>query len=151
MFIAAAGNNATGHNTLSTPIVPCDYNFAHIICVAASTQNDTLATFSDYGTATVHVVAPGKSIESTLIGDNYGYLDGTSMAAPVVAAIASLVRSYRPTLSRAQVRQLIFDNVDVLSAYTDKVQTNGRVNLYQTLYCSYISCGHYALSGVVNT
>lgn len=82
------------------------------------------------------VVAPGEAIASTVNSGGssaYGYLNGTSMATPFVAGLASLVWSYRPQLSRLQVRDIIFDTVDVLAQYADRVVTGGRINAYAAI------------------
>jgi thermitase len=63
LFVAAAGNSSKNHNVNS--IYPCDYTSSNIICVAATNQDDNLASFSDYGTNSVHVGAPGVNIFST--------------------------------------------------------------------------------------
>jgi subtilisin family serine protease len=67
LFVFAAGNNGTSNDT--TPHYPCNYgagpdNLANVICVAATDQNDALATFSNYG-ASVDLAAPGVSTAST--------------------------------------------------------------------------------------
>jgi len=74
MFIVAAGNggndsdpegdNHDGGETLHD--YPCDYTLANIICVAATDQNDNIASFSDFGTTSVDVGAPGTNILSTV-------------------------------------------------------------------------------------
>ena len=67
---------------------PCDYPADNIICVAATDQNDNLASFSDYGAASVDVGAPGTNIYSTIPGivyrDEIFYEDfsGTAPALP---------------------------------------------------------------------
>jgi cell wall-associated protease len=67
-----------------------------------------IADFSNYGPTNVDVFAPGVKIYSTLPGGNqYGFLSGTSMAAPVVTGIAALIRSYYPGLSAEQVKYAI--------------------------------------------
>ena len=68
---------------------------------------DLSATFSNYGQSQVDLFAPGVSIYATTPGDDYQYLQGTSMAAPVVAGVAAMVRSYYPALSAAQVKDLL--------------------------------------------
>jgi len=69
------------------------------------------ADFSNYGLKSVDVFAPGVDIGSTLPGDTYGELDGTSMASPVVAGVAALLWSYYPSLTAAQVREAIVSTV----------------------------------------
>jgi cell wall-associated protease len=65
------------------------------------------ATFSNYNKKHVDVFAPGADIWSTTPGSNYESFNGTSMAAPMVAGIAALVRSYFPDLKASQVREII--------------------------------------------
>ena len=67
LFVVAAGNNGTNND--STPHYPCNYgaapdNLANVICVAATDQNDSLASFSNYG-ASVDLAAPGVGTTST--------------------------------------------------------------------------------------
>jgi subtilisin family serine protease len=69
------------------------------------------ADFSNYGKTTVNVFAPGVQIYSTVPDNKYEAFNGTSMAAPVVAGIASLIRAYYPNLSAVQVKQAIESTV----------------------------------------
>ena len=79
--------------------------------MGASTQSDTLASFSNYG-SWVNVAAPGDHILSTVPGGLYATWSGTSMAAPLVAGVAALVRAAYPTLNPAQVVQRIESTTD---------------------------------------
>jgi subtilisin family serine protease len=79
--------------------------------VGASTQSDTLASFSNYG-SWVNVAAPGDHILSTVPGGLYATWSGTSMAAPLVAGVAALVRAAYPTLNPAQVVQRLVSTAD---------------------------------------
>ncbi|MFT3747554.1 MAG: S8 family peptidase [Agriterribacter sp.] len=66
------------------------------------------ASFSNYGKRSVDVFAPGVKIYSTLPGGNdYGNLQGTSMASPVVAGMAALLMSYFPDLTAQQIKSVI--------------------------------------------
>jgi cell wall-associated protease len=70
-----------------------------------------LTDFSNYGSKIVDVLAPGDKIYSTLPGkNNYGYLRGTSMAAPIVSHIAAMIRSYFPTLTAIQVKEILLQS-----------------------------------------
>ena len=68
LFVVAAGND--GVNDDSSPHYPCNYdsspdNLPNVICVAATDSSDALASFSNYGTGSVQLAAPGVSIPST--------------------------------------------------------------------------------------
>ncbi|TMK49942.1 MAG: hypothetical protein E6G59_10525 [Actinobacteria bacterium] len=71
LFVVAAGNNHTDNDT--TPDYPCNYTTANLICVAASDQNDQLASFSNFGAHTVHLAAPGYHIGSTVPTSSAGF------------------------------------------------------------------------------
>lgn len=68
------------------------------------------ADFSNYGHNTVDVFAPGVDIYSTTPENNYTAHQGTSMAAPVVAGLAAVLRSYFPQLTAVQVKNIIMDS-----------------------------------------
>ncbi|MCX7548782.1 S8 family peptidase [Xanthomarina sp. F1114] len=69
-----------------------------------------VAGFSNYGKINVDVFAPGAKIYSTTPENEYKTMGGTSMAAPAVAGVAALIRSYYPKLSGAQVKQILMDS-----------------------------------------
>lgn len=69
-----------------------------------------VANFSNYGKNNVDVYAPGVKIYATTPNNEYQYLQGTSMASPNVAGVASMIRSYYPNLSAKQVKQVIMES-----------------------------------------
>ena len=76
--------------------------------IGGKTEENLAASFSNYGKKTVDVFAPGVKIYSTVPKKNkYAYLNGTSMASPVVAGVAALIRSYFPKLSAEQVKYVL--------------------------------------------
>ena len=68
------------------------------------------ASFSNYGKINVDVFAPGVQIFSTTPEDGYAKFSGTSMAAPSVAGVAALVRSYYPKLTASQVKHILMNS-----------------------------------------
>lgn len=70
-----------------------------------------VAEFSNYGAKSVDVFAPGVEIYSSMPESTYKASQGTSMAAPVVSGIAALIRSYYPSLSAVQVKNIILESV----------------------------------------
>ncbi len=129
----AAGNS--GNTTKTYPGA-----YANAIAVAASTETDGLASFSNRNgrkDAWVDVAAPGTNILSTLPvspnyakpskydGSGYGKLSGTSMSTPFASGIAALVWASPLGADNAAVRRQIEGNCDgVLLTYVAK----GRVN-----------------------
>lgn len=122
LIIHAAGND--GQNNDETPNFPNRYYVdslginqgnavAWIEVGAISWKNDAdlLANFSNYGKRTVDVFAPGVAINSTVPESKYKDLQGTSMAAPVVSGLAALIRSYYPSLSSFDVKNIILKTV----------------------------------------
>ncbi len=115
VVVHAAGND--GANIDVTPNYPNDTPNQgteevanNMISVGANTYNynESLpAAFSNYGKRNVDIFAPGVTIFSTVPGDAYRAMGGTSMAAPTVAGVVALIRSYYPKLTASQVKQII--------------------------------------------
>ena len=99
---------AVGNNASQEPEYPAGDGRNGMISVGASTQSDTKAAFSNFG-SWVMVLAPGEGILSSVPGGLYGTWSGTSMAAPLVAGVAALVRARFPSLKPAKVAQRIVD------------------------------------------
>jgi len=119
----------------SSPFYPASYTSPQVLAVAASTATDTLASFSNYGTKSVDVAAPGEYIYSTVPGNKYGYKSGTSMATPHVAGLAGLIEAYQPGITYSEVKGAILDSVDKKTSLQGKVLTSGRVNARNALDC----------------
>ena len=104
-----------------------------------------VAGFSNFGKSNVDVFAPGTKIWSTTPNNTYEYLQGTSMAAPAVAGVAAVIRSYYPKLTAAQVKQIIMNSGVTTKAsvvvsentlnkkFTDLSVSGKMVNLYNAL------------------
>ena len=69
-----------------------------------------IADFSNYGKNNVDIFSPGVKIYSTVPGNKYKFLQGTSMASPEVAGIAALIRSYFPKLKASEVKQILMES-----------------------------------------
>ena len=140
LFVAAAGNNASNNNT--SPTYPASYTAANMVTVAATTNTDGLASFSNYGSTTVHLGAPGVNILSTLPGSAYGYFSGTSMATPHVSGAAMLVLS-RCSLNTAGLKNAILSNVDIVPSLQGITTTGGRLNVNRAIR----SCATTTITG----
>jgi len=132
VLIAAAGNDNT-----DILAYPASYN--HIISVGATNSSDQKAWFSNYGDS-IDVMAPGQAIWSTLAGSNssYDYLNGTSMACPLVSSLAALMLSWDPTLTPDELEACLkssCDNIDAQNpSYIGQIGA-GRINAEQALLC----------------
>lgn len=126
LIIAAAGNDHT-----SFPNYPAAYD--HVISVTSTNSNDRISSFSNYG-STIDLAAPGNNILSTLPGNRYGYLSGTSMAVPMVSGVAALVWSKNPSMTNAQVADDLFQSaVDLGTSGKDTVYGWGRIDAAKAL------------------
>jgi len=114
LHVAAAGNegNPGGRNDC----VGYPARYGSVIAVAATTSNDTRASYSSTG-PDLELAAPGSSINSTVPGGGYAVYSGTSMASPHVAGTAAVVWYAYPGLSNAQVRQSMIDTAEPLGAH----------------------------------
>jgi subtilisin family serine protease len=97
VVVAAAGNSSA-----TIPEYPAATLVPGVIAVAASTEADTLTSFSNYG-VWVDMAAPGERILSSVPGGGYATWSGTSMSTPLVAGTAALVRATYPGMRPGQV------------------------------------------------
>jgi subtilisin family serine protease len=141
LFIAAAGNSFNNNDL--EPVFPAGYSnptyggLPNIISVAATDQQDRLASFSGFGLSSVQLGAPGVYILSTVPG-GYDFFSGTSMAAPHVAGVAGLLYSHydgihNTVFNQSQVRATILRYVDVLPTLNGWIQTGGRINAFRAV------------------
>lgn len=131
VFVAAAGNDSDNNDYY--PHYPSSYDNDNILSVAAVDQKGNLAYFSNYGTASVDVAAPGTSILSLKPGSAYQYMDGTSMATPHVAGVASLILSLNPALTPSEVCNVIRQTAVPMDSLKGKIATGAMVNAYNPL------------------
>ena len=103
--ITALVVGSAGNDDNSTPFYPAAY--PEVLAVAATDVNDQKAAFSNYG-GWIDVSAPGQDIRTTTRG-GYDTASGTSLAAPLVAGLAGLIRSQQPAWTPEQVRWQILN------------------------------------------
>jgi cell wall-associated protease len=118
LIVNAAGND--GLNLDEHVVYPNDQdlndpkeiadNFLTVGALNYKYGSGLVAGFSNYGKTNVDVFAPGTKIWSTTPNNEYEYLQGTSMAAPAVAGLAAVIRSYYPKLTDDQVKKVIMDS-----------------------------------------
>ena len=118
LIIHSAGNESYDLNVKSVYPSPFSNVFKdkaiNMITVGASSDpliaESLLTDFSNYGNKIVDLLSPGKKIYSSLPNQQYGFLDGTSMSAPILSHIAALVRAYFPKLSAADVKAILLQS-----------------------------------------
>lgn len=152
LLVHGAGNDNDDNDT--KPSFPSRYykdgkeaaNWLEVGASAWGADTTLVADFSNYGKKSVDVFAPGVKIYSTTPANTYRDQDGTSMAAPAAAGVAALVMSYFPTLTAANVREILkqssrkFDNLPVRKPGTkefvhlkDLSSSGGLVNAYEAV------------------
>ena len=128
--VAAAGNDGVDEDHWPSSYPNC-------VSVAATTSTDAKAGFSSYGFA-VDVSSPGNNILATEYNDSYGTESGTSMASPIAAGVAAMIKSRWPSFDAFQVAEQLrvtSDNIYGVSGntvYFGKLG-KGRVNLYRAI------------------
>ena len=132
MLMIAAAGNYNSSNDYDQPTYPASYKIDLMISVAASTETGNLANFSSYGEKSVHLVAPGTNIYTTNLTSSYGSVDGTSFSAPFVTAAAALIWSQNPSLTAADVRNILFFSARGQKHFRSKV-SRGLLDLDRAL------------------
>jgi thermitase len=138
VIVAAAGNDNSQSSSSNYPAA-----YSGVLAVAATDRNDQKASYSNYG-SWVGISAPGGEIigsttgqiYSTYLNNTYEWMSGTSMATPLVAGIAGLVRSKYPLLSNSEVVSRIkskADNIDAQNPFYIGKLGSGRINAFYAL------------------
>lgn len=128
LVVAAAGNSGN-----DIPIYPAAYD--GVLAVANLNSNDIKGSASNYGTY-VDLSAPGEGIYNTVFNNNYAYYSGTSMAAPLVASAAALLKAKYPNYTGLQIGELLratSDNINAQNPNYVNLLGKGRLNVYRAL------------------
>lgn len=137
LFVFAAGND--GSNNDLYPTSPTNIQADNVISVGATYKYEFLAPFSNYGEKMVDVAAPGMLIHSTIPGDEYLDVSGTSQAAPYVANVAARIKDINPSLTPKEIKEIIMGTVDEKSYLASKIKTKGIVNMDRAAFAANLS------------
>ena len=146
VVLAAAGNGhptlGTGLNTDQIANFPSALPHDNIIAVAAKDSTNLLAPYSNYGTQTVDIAAPGGNAPKDVIvssfldnPDEIAFMgmSGTSMATPIVSGVAALMLSANPTLKSADVKKILMTTGPQVSGLDKLVQSGRYVDALQAV------------------
>jgi len=137
LFVFAAGND--GLNNDEYPTSPTNIKSDNTISVAALLGIDAIAVFSNFGAKMVEVAAPGVGILSTVPGNEYLSVSGTSQAAPYVTNCAAQIKDANVSLTAVEIKKIIMGTVDFKDFLKGKVQTGGVVNTARAVKASELS------------
>ncbi len=98
-------------------------------------DQNSVASFSNYGQKSVDIFAPGHQVYSATPGDGYKFASGTSFAAPVVAGVAAIIRANFPSLSAQEVKEILMESGDEITVPVIKPGTDEEVD-FKTLSVS---------------
>ena len=130
LFVAAAGN--MGRNNDNRPVYPASFPLNNLISVTFIDANGKLTKLSNYGKGSVEIASPGTDILSTVVGA-YKTLSGSSMAAPQVSAIASLLYSYDMNLYPKDVKDIIIRTLKPIPTLNDSIIYSGIPNAHKAV------------------
>ncbi len=151
LVVAAAGNNGL----LSDLVPQYPANYDNVLSVGATNGNDRAANFSNFG-VTVDVWAPGVATLSTVHGNAYsgaGTYSGTSMASPIVAGIAGLIKTLHPDWTPTQIAHQIRSTVDFVipSDAGNEARYFGRANAFRALNYNRTFTSGNTIPGIAHT
>jgi len=140
VVVAAAGNNA-GQDIDATPLYPASLDVPGVVTVAAVDSDRVLASFSNIGANSVDLAAPGMGILSTALGGEFSSSAGTSVATTVVSGAAALMLAQKPSLSPAEVRNILMETATSSPSLSGKTVSGGSLNLKGALAAMGASVG----------
>ena len=145
LFVTAAGNNfdeksndLPGYNIDENDYYPASYDLDNIV-VVGSVENispGTKTLYSNFGENAVDIMAPGRDIATLNAGlyNNFYKYDGTSFAAPQVAAVAAAILTQHPGLSTESLKEIILNTAIVYDTLDSYCLTSGVLNAYKFIH-----------------
>lgn len=137
---------ASGNYNISNADYPGNFT-PEILVVGSTDNNNRRSSFSSYGNC-LDVVAPGRNILSTIRGNQLEIMSGTSMAAPHVTALASLIISLNPELTGKEVVNLIEKTSQKIGGYSYATNTNHTNGLWNNEMGYGLINAYHAIAGI---
>ncbi len=131
LVVCAAGNFSQNADTY--PFYPAAYHLPNIIVVASVDSNKQLLPSSNYGVQTVDIAAPGENIYSSLPGNKFGMMTGTSQATAFVTGTAAAMLSKKPKLNVEVLKQILIQSGDSSMNLKSKIRNPKSLNVRQAL------------------
>lgn len=134
LIVHAAGNDAENNDQVTyypSGIRTDNTRFGNWITVGSSMPYDNeglVARFSNYGSASVDVFAPGYGVMTCTLNNGYNLFSGTSIAAPMVTGVAAVLKSYFPYLTAKDIKDIIIRSVYIPNTKTVIQPGNGAGN-----------------------
>ena len=116
-------------NTDSSTSYPTSYNLPNMVTVAAINSTGGLVPWSNWGSKTVHLGAPGVGIFSTIAYNKYASFSGTSMACPHVTGAVALYASKYPSATAAQIKAALLASAAPTASLAGKTVSGGRLDV----------------------
>ncbi|MDQ3109332.1 MAG: S8 family peptidase [Bacteroidota bacterium] len=124
--------------------IPSSCSSIFMLAVTNTNRNDVKTTGAAYGATTIDIGAPGTQVESTIPGNSYGGLSGTSMSSPHIAGAIALmyasgcnqmITDYKaaPDSVAVLVRNYLLSSADPNVSLNGLCTSNGRLNIYNAL------------------
>jgi subtilisin family serine protease len=115
LIVSSAGNDSNNIDLNENHTFPSDNEegkefLNNLLTVGASSydlDSSQIAYFSNYGAKNVDLFAPGYQVYSSVLDGKFEYLNGTSMAAPNVTGVASVLRSFYPKLPASSIKHIL--------------------------------------------
>ncbi len=157
VVVFAAGNSNLNIDLKNFEVYPKDYNdkgieFVNNVLRISSSSNNLngglISAFSNYGKQNIDIFAPGDSIQTLLPHNKTKWDRGTSLSSPLVSGVAALIRSYYPSLTASEVKQILMDssvkydilvdvptkeNPDQQLPFSELSKSGGIVNAYNAM------------------
>jgi subtilisin family serine protease len=131
LVVAAAGNDSS--DIYKNPTYPASFNNENLLIVSSTSASGSMSYFSNFGKINSDVATPGSSIYSTVPGNKYDSMSGTSMASPTTAGVAAEIWSHYPQLNYSQIKEVLIKSVTPVEKFKSKMVSGGRIDLLNGL------------------